>query len=344
MAKKTKGEEETPLERLNAKFGLGTIINASDLDQLTNVERIPTGSITLDLACGGGIPRGKCTALLGKESSSKSTLSLHILAEAQKKYPEEPVCYLDIEDSWDSNYAEAIGIDLSNLHIVDSEKLLKHFKIKDRTKVSAEEWLQLSSDLIEMDIYSILVLDSVAAMQPMSEISTGLTEGGRLASIASVMSRAYRALSSSMRVSNTAFLYTNQYRMNPGGYNPLVEPGGEAWKYFQHLKIEISKSLDKDKVTKDVYGLIVGGKITKSKVCQPFKTFEYYVEFGKGIISSYEIIELSIEKEIILKIGNTYSWNDCKLGVGMKQLTDFLEDNPEVLEEIKVQLLLKLNI
>jgi RecA/RadA recombinase len=176
------------------------------------------------------------------------------------------------------------------------KKLLKHFKIKDRTKVSAEEWLQLSSDLIEMDIYSILVLDSVAAMQPMSEISTGLTEGGRLASIASVMSRAYRALSSSMRVSNTAFLYTNQYRMNPGGYNPLVEPGGEAWKYFQHLKIEISKSLDKDKVTKDVYGLIVGGKITKSKVCQPFKTFEYYVEFGKGIISSYEIIELSIEK------------------------------------------------
>lgn len=217
MAKKVKEtDENSPLERLNAKFGVGTIINASDIDQITNIERIPTGSLSLDLACGGGIPRGKCTALLGKESSSKSTLSLHIIAEAQKKYPEEPGCYLDIEDSWDSNYAESIGIDLSNLHIVDSEKLLKYFKIKDRTKVSAEEWLQLASDLIEMNIYSVLVLDSVAAMQPMSEISTGLTEGGRLASIASVMSKAYRALSSSMRVSNTAFVYTNQYRMNPG--------------------------------------------------------------------------------------------------------------------------------
>lgn len=146
-----------------------------------------------------------------------------------------------------------------------------------------------------------------------------------------------------LEVQDNHNFYTNGI-LSHNSYNPLVEPGGEAWKYFQHLKIEISKSLDRDKVTKDVYGIIVGGKITKSKVCQPFKTFEYYVEFGRGIVPSYEILELSIEHEIIIKTGNTYSWKDCKLGVGLKQLTDFIEDNPEVLMEIEEELKEKLNI
>lgn len=338
MRKKTTetAEQNELLKTLEAKFGKGTIIKADSVEQLTNVEKIPTSSISLDKATWGGVPRGKCTCILGKESASKSTLSLHIIAQAQVKYPNEPACYLDIEDSWDSDYATNLGIDLSNLHIVNSEKLLKHLKAKDRTKVSAEEWLQLTSELLEMNVYSVLVLDSVAALQPMSEISSGLTGGGRLASIASVMTRAYREISSALRNSNTAFVYTNQYRMNPGAYVPLTEPGGEAWKYLQHLKIEISKSLDKD--TEGVYGIIVKGKVTKSKVCPPFKTFEYYVEFGKGIIPRYEIMNMAIDQEIIIKTGNTYSWKDCKLGVGLGQLETFLEDNPEMMEEIRQEL------
>lgn len=340
MAKVKKPEEVTneKLQELEAKFGVGTIMLASD--KTTVKEWIPSGSITLDLATGGGIPRGKAVSILGKESSSKTTLSYHIIAEFQKKYPELPACFEDIEDSWDSDYAFSCGIDLSRLHLVNGEKLLKNLGVKNRTKVSAEEWLELTSKLIEMDIYSILCLDSIAALQPLSEIENGL-QGGRLGSIASVMTRSYRDISSAMRNSDTTFLYTNQYRMSPGSYNPLTEPGGEAWRYLQSLKLEISKSLDKDE--DGVSGIIVKGKVSKSKVCPPWKTFEYLITFGEGIVPRYEIQNLAVENEIILKTGNTYSYNGTKLGVGEKQLENFLIDNPELLEEIKNKVLSKLS-
>ena len=174
----------------------------------------------------------------------------------------------------------------------------------------------------------------------MAEITNGVA-GAQIGRIAALMAKAYRALNSALSVSKSAFVYLNQYRMNPGGYgNPYIEPAGEAMKYSQALKIEISKSLDKD--TDGVYGIIVKGKITKSKVCIPFKEFEYYVEFGKGIIQSYEVINTAIELGIITKTGNTYSWKDSKLGVGQGQLEQFLKDNPEVLEEIKKEVLNKL--
>lgn len=341
MAKKKEVEEQDALiTSLEEKFGKGTIISADTKEFLTVKDRIPSSSLTLNLATDGGIPRGKATSILGKESSSKTTLALHIIAEAQRKYLDQPACYLDIEDSWDSQYAQdGIGIDLSRLHIIDNEKLLKNLGVKDRNKVSAEEWLDLCSKLIELNVYSIVCLDSIAALQPMSEIVGGITGGGRLASIASVMTRAYRDFSSALRNSNSAFVYTNQYRMNPGAYIPLTEPGGEAWKYLQHLKLEISKSLDKD--TDGVYGIIVKGKVTKSKVCVPFRTFEYYVEFGKGIVPQYEITNLAVENSIIVKTGNTYNYGETKLGVGEKQLETFLKDNPELLEEIKVKVLAK---
>lgn len=338
MAKKKEQEEGSVLQKLEEQFGKGTIISARDKHVEEVKEWIPTGSLTLDIATNGGVPKGgKCTCLLGKESASKTTLLLHIIAEEQKK---GNLCvFLDAEGTLDLTYAENIGVNLDLLHIVDREAMLKHFGIKDRGIIAGEEWLTLASELLQRNIYGVVGLDSVACLIPAADIANGLT-GGRLASQASMAAKGYKLINGALQTTNSAFIYTNQYRMNPGAYVPLTEPFGEAWKYLQALKIEISKSVDKD--TDGAYGIIVKGKITKSKVCIPYKTFEYYVEFGKGIRRDKEIIDLSIEKGIIEKNGNTYSYNADKLGVGMGQLETFMNDNPELLKEVETKLLEKL--
>lgn len=338
MAKKKEQESGSVLEQLEAQFGKGTIISARDKLIEEVKEWIPTGSLTLDLATSGGIPKGgKCTCLLGKESASKTTLLLHIIAEEQKK---GNLCvFLDAEGTLDLTYAENLGVNLDLLHIVDREAMLKHFNIKDRAIVAGEEWLTLTSELLQRNIYGVVGLDSVACLIPAADILNGLT-GGRLASQASMAAKGYKLINGALQTTNSAFIYTNQYRMNPGAYVPLTEPFGEAWKYLQALKIEISKSVDKD--DDGAYGITVKGKISKSKVCIPWRKFEYYVEFGKGIRRDKEIIDLSIENGIIEKVGNTYSYNTSKLGVGMGQLETFLTDNPELLKEIEKLLMEKL--
>lgn len=335
MAKKQASVDfDENLKRLEELFGKGTVITASS-KKLANVkEWTSTGSLTLDLATKGGIPKGGlCTCILGKESASKTTLLLHIIAEEQKKNPEAICAFCDVEGTLDLEYASSgIGVDLNRLHLIDRESLLKTNGVKDRDIISGEEWIEIACKLLKSNLYEIVGFDSVAALIPMSEITAGVA-GAQIGRIAALMSKAYRAINSALSVSKSAFVYLNQYRMNPGGYgNPFIEPAGEAMKYLQALKIEISKSLDKD--TDGAYGIIVKGKITKSKVCIPWKEFEYYVEFGKGIIPSYEVMNLAIEHEIT-KVGNTYSYGETKLGVGQTQLENFLNDNPELLKEIQ---------
>lgn len=339
---KIKTESSDIQKQLELLFGKGTVIGA-DQKQLEDVnEWCNTGSITLDLACGGnGIPlSGKCTCILGKESSSKTTLLLHIIAEAQKKNENILCAFCDVEGTLDLEYAKSIGCDLKRLHLIDRESLLKANGVKDRDIISGEEWIEIACKLLKSNLYSVVGFDSVAALIPMAEITNGVA-GAQIGRIAALMSKAYRAINSALSVSKSGFVYLNQYRMNPGGYgNPFIEPAGEAMKYLQALKIEISKSLDKD--TDGVYGIIVKGKITKSKVSIPYKEFEYYVEFGTGIKQDYEITNAAIEFEIIKKIGNTYSYNDAKLGVGQTQLEQCLKDNPELLAEIKEKVIIKL--
>lgn len=334
MAKTKAAEKNTDaiMQDLEDRFGKGTILKASDRKFGEILHWTPSGSLTLDMATGGkGIPKdGKTTCILGKEGSSKTTLALHIITEEQKQ---GGLCaFLDVEGTIDLTYAESIGVDLTRLHLVDRESLLKSLGVKDREIVSGEEWLELLCKVLESNVYEIVVFDSVAALIPMAEITTGLT-GGRLAGVASMMSKAYRAVNASLSVARCGFVYLNQYRMNPGGYVPLVEPGGEAWKYLQVLKIEISKSLDKDGEG-DVGGIMVKGKITKSKVCIPYKRFEYYVEFGLGIVKIQEIIDLSLASGAIEKTGAWYVVDGNKMQ-GEAAVKQFLLDNPNYMLELE---------
>ena len=340
MAKATKEKDLDEVKKaLNERYGKDVIVNAGDL-RLARVKRwIPTGSLTLDMATGGkGIPAaGKSTCILGKESASKTTLCYHMIAESQKQ---GDICaFLAVEEA-DLDYAESCGVNLSMLHLIDRESLLKSLGVKDRILVAAEEWLEMACKMLQSNTYGIVALDSVAALQPLSEIQGGLV-GGRIAGIASVLSKAYRAINNSLANTKSAFVYTNQYRINPGGYgNPFIEPGGEALRYLQDLKIEISKSLDKD--NDGVHGIIVKGKITKSKVCSPYKEFSYYIEFGKGLQRWAEIMSLGLEFEIIAKEGNTYSFDGTKLAVGIGALENFLQDNPELVAILEQKVLARM--
>lgn len=340
MAKKEKITEQE-LSTLEEKFGKGTIIKASDRQHETVKEWVSTGSLSLDLATSGGIPKGgKCTCILGKEGSSKTTLALHIIAQDQAKGYD--ACFLDVENTLDLDYAAALGVNLDKLYLIDREYLLKSIGVKDREEIAGEEWLEFLCKVLKSNLYGTVVMDSIAALYPAAEIANGL-QGGRLAGVASMMAKAYRAVNAALSSSKSAFVYLNQYRMNPGGYVPMTEPGGEAWKYLQCLKLEIYKSVDKD--DDGAYGITVKGKVTKSKVCNPYKAFEYYVEFGKGIIREYEILSAAIDNDLVTKAGAWfYLKGKGKLAdqiakfQGEAAIIKFLKEDKEYTQELEKQL------
>lgn len=332
MAKKITSDSsnfEDKIKNFEEKYGKGSITKADQFEKVAGVTS--TGSISLDKATGiGGVPKGgKITQIVGLEQASKTTLSLHIIAEEQKKGGK--CAFLDIEGTFSKSYAKNIGVDLSNLFLINPEKL----KMED---VSGEQWLNICSDLIESNAFGIIVLDSVAALTPKSEFEGADTAG--IGKLSRMLSQGFRLITAKLLRSNCGLILLNQYRINIGGYgNPYVSAGGESLKYYTAMKIELSKSLDKD--TNGVYGIVVKAKVVKNKFANPYLTAEYYVEFGKGIVKSYEVINTAIDTGIIVKTGNTYSYEDCKLGVGQAQLEEFLNTNLELLQEIQDKVIKK---
>lgn len=344
MAKASKSIEEKKdvMALLEEKYGKHSIVKANSSGVIRVKESTSTGSLTLDLATGiNGVPKdGKITHILGKESSSKTTLALHIIKEEQKK---GGMCaFLDVEGTLDLDYAEhGIGVDLSMMYIVNVESLLKKKKETEIQAISGEEWLEILCDLVDTKIFGIIVLDSIAELCPMMELTAGVKSVG-IAGVGRLMSRSLRTINAKLLPTNTGVIFLNQYRVNIGGYgNPYIECAGEAMKYYTALKIEITRSLDKD--GDGVHGLDVKAKITKSKVGIAHKEAAYYVEFGKGIQRINEVAELAQEYKIITKAGNTYTYNEAKLGVGAENYLQFLKDNPELAEEIEIKVLEAIN-
>ena len=328
---------EDKMQVLEEKYGKNSIVkaNSSTIERVKEVTS--TGSLTLDLATGiGGVPKdGKITHILGKESSSKTTLALHIIAEEQKK---GNICgFLDVEGTLSLDYAEAIGVDLDKLYIVNVEMLMKKKKPDEIQAISGEEWLEVLCDMIDTKEFGILVLDSIAELCPMMELSAGIRAGG-IAGIGRLMSKSLRTINAKLIPTNTGLVMLNQYRTNIGGYgNPFIEVSGEAMKYYTALKIEITKSLDKD--SDGVYGLDVKAKITKSKVSIAFKEAAYYVLFGKGIQRTNEVITLAEDLGLFTKAGSHYSYKDAKIGNGYDNVVQFANDNPGWTEELETQVL-----
>jgi recombination protein RecA len=204
------------MAKLEASFGKGTVIKANS-EQFVEVREVtPTGSLTLDLATKiGGIPKGGLlTHILGKESASKTTLSLHIIAEEQKKG--NPCAFLDIEGTFDPVYAKSIGVDLDMLYLIDQTMLLKSLSIKDREVISGEEWLDTLIKLLQMNEFGIIVLDSIATLTPLQEITNGVAGGGQIARMGSMLSRAMRNINANLTRTNTGLIFLNQYRISPG--------------------------------------------------------------------------------------------------------------------------------
>jgi recombination protein RecA len=341
MAKIKETVSADRLAALEEKYGKNSIVKASSSTIERVKESTSTGSLTLDIATGiSGVPKdGKITHILGKESSSKTTLSLHIIKEEQKKG--NMCAFLDVEGTLDLNYAENIGVDLTKLYIVNVEMLLKKKKESEIQAISGEEWLEILCDMLDTRSFGIIVLDSIAELCPMSELQAGVRSAG-IAGVGRLMSKSLRTINAKLMPTNCGLIFLNQYRVNIGGYgNPYIECAGEAMKYYTALKIEITKSLDKD--SDGVYGLDVKAKITKSKVSIPHKEAAYYVEFGKGIQRQNELVELADELKVFQKAGSHYSYGEQKLANGYDAMVQFLKDNEEFSNEIEQKVMALLN-
>ncbi len=310
---------DTAIAYIEKQFGAGAIMKLGDSKAL-DVEAIPTGSMTLDMALGiGGIPRGRIVEIYGPESSGKTTVALHCIAEAQKAGGE--VAFIDVEHALDPVYAEKLGVDIDSMLVSQPD--------------SGEQALEIAEALARSGAIDCIVIDSVAAMVTKSEIDgeMGDTHVGQLARL---MSQAMRKLTSVIAKSNCCAIFINQVREKIGVIygNPETTPGGRALKFYASVRIEVRRG-EQIKNGAEVIGNRTKCKVVKNKVAPPFKECEFDIMYGKGISRTGEVLDLAAEMGIVKKGGAWYSYNEMKLGQGRDNAKDFLEANPEIMNEIE---------
>jgi recombination protein RecA len=330
------GGNSSALEKLKAldmatakiakDFGAGSVI-CLGAEPTESVEVIPSGSIGLDYALGvGGYPRGRITEIFGPESSGKTTLAIHAIAEAQK---EGGICALiDAEHAFDRSYAEALGVDVMRLWIAQPD--------------NGEQALEIAEQLINSGAIDVIVIDSVAALTPKAEIE-GEMGDKNMGLHARLMSQAMRKLTSAISKTRTCCIFINQLREKIGVFmgNPEVTTGGNALKFYSSVRIEIRpSSLIKD--GEETIGRLAKVKVVKNKVAPPFMRCEFDVMFGKGISRSGEVLDYAVELGIVNKSGAWFSYNDSKLGQGRDSVKKLIEDNPELFDELQAQVKEKL--
>jgi len=318
---------QAALDEIREKFGEGAIMTLKDV-KAVDIDVIPTGCISLDMALGvGGIPRGRIVEIYGGESAGKTTLSLHILAEAQKKGG--TAAFVDAEHALDPLYAKRIGVNVDNLLISQPD--------------SGEQALQIVETLMKSGQVDIIVVDSVAALTPRAEID-GEVGDQQIGLQARLMSSALRKFSAVAAKTNTIVIFINQTRMKIGVMwgNPETTPGGMALKFYASVRIELRRT-GQLKHGDEIIGNRVKAKIVKNKVAPPFKVVEYDIYYNEGISQFSDVINTGLSLEVIKKSGTTIMFGEQKLGVGMEQSKKFLRENPEILEKIKAELKVKID-
>ena len=306
------------MDKIEKDFGKGSIMKLGD-ENIENIDIIHTGSIGLDAALGvGGYPKGRIIEIYGPESSGKTTLAIHAIAEAQKVGG--IAAFIDAEHAFDRFYAEKLGVDVENLLIYQPD--------------SGEQALEIADQLIRSSAIDIVVIDSVAALTPKAELEGDMGEN-KVGLQARLMSQALRKLTSAIKKTNTTCIFINQLREKIGVMfgNPETTTGGNALKFYASVRLDI-RSAGKLKDGDDIKGNQVRVKVVKNKVAPPFRKAEFDIMFGEGISRAGEIIDLGVDMGIVKKSGSWFSYNDTKLGQGRDAAKQCIADNPELEEEL----------
>jgi recombination protein RecA len=307
------------LDRLEKTYGKGTIMKMGD-SPLENVDVIPTGSISLDMAIGvGGLPRGRVIEIYGPESSGKTTLAIHAIAEMQKKGG--IAAFIDAEHAFDRFYAQKLGVDIENLLISQPD--------------NGEQALEIADNLIRSGAIDILVIDSVAALTPKSEIE-GEMGDSKMGLQARLMSQALRKLTGTISRTGCCCIFINQLRDKIGVMfgNPETTTGGNALKFYASVRLDIRR-IGQIKDGDHVVGNRTRVKVVKNKVAPPFRIAEFDIMYGEGISKVGEIIDMGVEKGIVKKSGSWFSYGDTRLGQGRDSVKQLLLDNPELADELE---------
>ena len=310
------------MDRLDKAYGKGTVMRLGD-DTTQDVEVISSGSITVDLALGiRGLPKGRIVEVYGPESSGKTTLAIHAIAEAQKK---GGICaIIDAEHAFDRSYAEALGVNTEELLISQPD--------------NGEQALEIADNLISSGAIDLLVVDSVAALTPKAEIEGDMGDS-RMGLQARLMSQALRKLTATIKKSGTCMIFINQLREKIGVMfgNPETTTGGNALKFYASIRIDIRR-IGQIKSGDEVVGNRTRVKVVKNKLAAPFRKAEFDIMFGEGFSKVGEIIDIGVEKEIIKKSGSWFSYGDTKLGQGRDSVKGLLKDNQELADELEAKI------